>query len=628
MCGILGIYSLNSQNINSVDFCSALKLMDHRGPDNSDIYKYKDVMLGHARLSIIDLDSGNQPFSNNNGNLVLVYNGEVYNFPILKSELTAKGHKFNTRCDTEVILHCYEEYGESCVEYFNGMFSFAVYDKNKDSIFIARDRFGIKPLYYCFSDNVFMFSSEIKPLLALGADKELNYKALHHYLTLSYVPTPDTMFKNIKKLPPGSCLTFNSENKIKIKKFWNQKESCSNKSEAECLEILEEKFVSSIEKRLISDVPLGVFLSGGIDSSAIVGVMSKHLGQKVKTFSIGFGKKEYNELKYSRIIAEKFNTDHYEHTIEPDAFNILPKIIRHIEEPLADASVIPTYYLCELAKKHVTVALSGEGGDETFGGYTRYFWDPKAESYQKIPSFIRKKLIEPVASVFPDGEKKGLKNLLRRIKKFTTYGSLPAAERYLSWFALFNEKNKNSIYSDGFIDKTSGLNTLDIFSFYMSKMSGNDPVKRCQYNDINTMMLDDLLLKIDKISMIHSLEVRVPFLDHELVDFSFNLDHSMKIRKNKSKYLLKTWLKEFIPDEIINRGKKGFEVPIGSWFKDELWSYANDLLLSNKAKGRGIFNSSVVNNYLVEHRTGKQVLSNQIFTLIVLELWMNEFIDN
>ncbi len=627
MCGILGIYSNQSLHHDNDSFNSALKLLEHRGPDSSGIYSDKYAMLGHTRLSIIDLESGNQPFISDDGNLALVYNGEVYNFNDIKRDLEKKGHRFITRCDTEVILHAYQEYGNSCVEFFNGMFAFAIHDKKKKSIFIARDRLGVKPLYYSIKDNKLFFSSEIKPLLKLGIDKSLNVRALHNYLTLSYIPTEDTLFSNILKLPPGCRMTCDSSFIISIEKYWELKERVIDMTEKECVEELKDRFTAAVDKRLIADVPLGVFLSGGIDSSAIVGVMSELLGKKVKTFSIGFGDESYNELKYSRIIAERFNTDHYEHTVEPDAFSILPKIIRHIEEPLADASVIPTYYLCEMARKNVTVALSGEGGDETFGGYTRYFWDPKAEIYQKIPRFIRELLIETVTSRFPDGEKSGFKDALRRIKKFTAHASLPASERYLSWFSLFNEIEKRDIYTDDFAEKTTGYKTIDIFTKYMGMISGRDPVKRCQYNDINTMLLDDLLLKVDKLSMAHSLEVRVPFLDHELLDFSFNLGHSIKIKGKRSKYLLKKWLADFLPTEIVNRGKKGFEVPIGSWFRGELWSYANDLLMSSKAKGRGFFRPEAVQGYLHQHKSGRRVFSNQIFALIVLELWMNEFVD-
>ena len=572
----------------------------------------------------------------------MVYNGEIYNYRQIQKELIQQGHHFRTNSDTEVIVHAYEEYGVGCVEHFNGMFAFALWDEKKKQLMLARDRLGIKPLYYHFKNGDLSFASEIKALLAATeTPREIDPQALHDYLTLAFIPHPRTMFKRIKKLPPAHILIWQDGN-IKIQRYWDlearirermtanshvgmltsEEKSKKRNSEADYLEQLRDILTDAVEIRLMSEVPLGVFLSGGIDSSTIVGIISEWLKLPVKTFSIGFeGKGAVSELEFARIVSDKFETERYEQIVKPQAAEILPELLWHLDEPMSDPTAIPLYYLCQMAKEHVTVALCGEGGDETFAGYTRYYWDKKAETYRHLPNPLR----YIIYSFLESAVSKRLlpQELARRMQKFARNAGKSQEERYLDWHSIFSEHLKAEIYANGAGYELQ--DTGEIFTKYFSQADGWDVLTRGQFVDINTFLVDDLLLKTDKISMAHSLEARLPFLDHRLVEFALSMPPKMRLRGGKSKFLLKELASDFLPSEIINRKKQGFNVPIQGWLQNELKDVAFDLLLSPQFIQRGYFNEQGIKHLLAQLPNGDGDVARMVYSLMVFEIWCGLF---
>jgi len=618
MCGICGF--------NWEDKVLVKKMADslvHRGPDDSGYYVDSKVSLGHRRLSIIDLSKkGKNPVHNEEGTIQVVFNGEIYNYKEIKDELELKGHRFYSNTDTEVIVHAYEEYGPTCVKKFNGMFSFALYDTKHNRIFIARDRLGIKPLFYYYKDKKFIFASELKAILQYPMFKrEIDYNSFNHYFAFFHVPAPLTIFKDVKKLLPGHYLILD-KNGLKITQYWDLNFSSDYKDEQYYISKIKNLLDSSVKKRLMSDVPIGAFLSGGLDSSAIVATMSKLSNSPVKTFSIGFlGAEGFSELKYAREVAEHFNTHHHEFEVSPDTIHILPKIVWQCDEPYSDHSALPVYFVSELARRHVTVTLSGDGGDELFGGYERYFRQKLAQKLSFIPEFIGKGVFAKAGSLLP-----GIRGY--RASKFFDYVYMNPDERYSNWFTIFDKEMKEEFYSDKLKSKISSLDSSMIYTDQMNKCNSKHIMNKISYADFKVYIPNDILVKLDKMSMLHSLEARVPLLDHEFVEFSATIPPWFKVHKHVKKYLFKKAMKDVLPKNIIYRKKKGFGIPLGPWFRNELKSYAYDTLLSNEAINRGYFNKYYVQKILDNHQLGRRNYGSHIWSMLCFEIWNKIYIDN
>ena len=618
MCGICGFYGLEDKNLLR-RMCYVLR---HRGPDDSGIYLDNNVGLGHQRLNVIDLKTGRQPIHNEDGSIWITYNGEIYNFQELRKELEAKHHNFYTNTDTEVVVHAYEEYGEECVERFNGMFAFAIWDSKNKKFFLARDRIGKKPLYYTLVDGKFLFASEMKALLQYEEIKrEVDFEALNNYLTFLYILAPRTILKNIKKLPAAHTLTFKG-GVIETKGYWDlrfdEKRSDKEIIKKEINSLLEE----AVRKRLISDVPLGAFLSGGLDSSIIVGLMSRIMDEPVKTFSIGFEEKCFDETEYARIVAEHFGTDHHEYIVKPDAIDILPKLVWYYDEPFADASAIPMYYITEIAKKKVTVVLTGDGGDESFAGYYRYRDYYLSKRYNMIPKVIRK-ILPKLVNTIPIT--KGRYNFVGYAKTFVNSFELPMEEKYLEYQSTFNNKMKESVYSYDF--KRAIINN-NLFKPFLDKCSSCSILSQMQYVDIKTSLPEDMLVKVDRMASANAIETRAPLLDYKLMEFAATLNPNLKLKGLNGKYILKESVNELLPREIIKRKKAGFAVPIRDWFRSELKDMVEQVLLDRETIKRNYFNDNYIKKILDSHQKGTNDFSYHIWALLNLELWHRMFIDN
>jgi asparagine synthase (glutamine-hydrolysing) len=555
MCGIAGFIDYWSRNSGDTTergrllkrMCDVIR---HRGPDDDGFFLKTGVALGMRRLSIIDVAGGAQPISGEDGSVTIVFNGEIYSFQELRPQLENHGHTFATNSDTEAIVHAYEEYGAACVNHLRGMFAFAIWDEKERELFIARDRVGKKPLYYTITkDGTFVFGSEIKSILEHPeVDREIDLEALDAYFTLGYVPDPLSIFRGIRKLPPGHHLTFSSRG-LSIQQYWdfNFKPSASRNPD-DYVDELRALLSESVRLRLISDVPLGAFLSGGIDSSTIVALMARHMDQPVKTFSIGFHEDSYNELKYARLTATKLGTDHHEFFVTPQICDVIDELVWHFDEPFADPSAIPTYMVSKLARDHVTVVLSGDGGDELFAGYTHYVVQESRRAFGALPRTLRQSVMRPLSYRLPHGA--WGRNYLHNI-------SLDPIDRYLDSMSNFTELGKGSLYTDDF---RNALRTKDYlartFREFAAKVHTNEPLDQLLYIDGKTYLPGDILVKVDRMSMATSLEVRVPLLDHKLIDFVTRVPASLKLAGTETKQLLKRVAKDLIPSEILNRPKQ------------------------------------------------------------------------
>ena len=638
MCGICGIVDFSGDSVQEDILRKMCQMMIHRGPDDEGVYinhqlqatshqSKPSVGLGHRRLSIIDLSvSGHQPMCNEDGTIWIVLNGEIYNYIELVKDLREKGHKFKSNTDTEAIIHLYEEYGEECVKKLRGMFAFTIWDEKEEVLMLARDRPGKKPLLYYYKNGIFCFSSEFSSLLASGLiDKEIDPKAINYYLTFGYIPAPMTIYKNVYKLPPAHILIFKN-GQVNIKRYWNldytkKIEISEEEAASEVLRLLKE----AVKIRLQSDVPLGAFLSGGIDSSTIVALMSQLTGERVKTFSIGFDDKDYSELKYANKVADTFNTEHHEFVVKPNVIEILPVLIDHYGEPYADSSAIPTYYVSRQTKQHVTVALNGDGGDEVFAGYERYQAVLLSEMYQKIPAILRNPLFQTIGNLIPDSF--GQKDRLKRIKRFIEGAHLPLSKRYLQWIGMFTEKVRDDMYTDEFLRKVSDSDPLRIISKTLNSSNGLSLLDRLLLTDTMTYLPDDLLVKVDITSMANSLECRSPFLDHPLMEFAASLPAKYKLRRFIKKYILKKAVENIIPKDNIYRRKMGFAVPVGRWFRGELKGLLQETLLSQDSLKRGYFKPDKIKDIVFQHTSGQKDWSFQLWSLLMLELWHQRFQD-
>jgi len=630
MCGICGIVKRSSgEKVKTETLKRMCQVMIHRGPDDEGIYLNgkANVGLGHRRLSIIDLSAaGHQPMTNEDNSVWLSFNGEIYNFKDLTDELKKKGHIFRSETDAEVIIHLYEELGDNCVKKLRGMFAFAIWDEKKERLFCARDRVGKKPFVYLNSNTEFCFASELNSLMQSGIiSKKISLKALNYYLSFGYIPAPLTIFQDVFKLPPAHTLSL-YKGKITISKYWELNYADKIKiSEEDAASELILKLKEATRIRLYSDVPLGAFLSGGIDSSTAVALMSEMSDCKVKTFSIGFEDQDYSELKFAKNIANKFGTDHHEFIVKPKALEILPLLVERYGEPYADSSCVPTYYVAQQTRKYVTVALNGDGGDESFAGYERYQAMMLAESFQKLPTII-KNTIHRVSMLLPDSIDP--RNKLRRVKRFLSGAYLSSSKRYARWVGLFQPEIKRLLYSKDLNFLADSNDPVDFIERYGDDGSKNSRIDSLLNIDVNTYLPYDLLVKMDIASMANSLEARSPFLDQDVMEFASRLPENYKIHKNVKKYLLKKAIKDFIPKDNIYRSKMGFGVPVGRWFRNELKDLLVDTLLSKRSLNRGYFRQDFVKHLTNQHLKGRTDYGHQLWTLLMLELWHKRFIDN
>jgi asparagine synthase (glutamine-hydrolysing) len=628
MCGIAGIYS--KDEMKSVDrhlLKRMCDLMRHRGPDDEGYYVERNVGLGMRRLSIIDLDTGKQPIHNEDKTIWVVYNGEIYNFKELRRELVSN-HDFYTRTDTEILVHLYEEYGDEFVTKLNGMFAFALWDSRKGLLYLARDRLGIKPLYYAEINGNILFSSEIKSILAdPGVPRDLDIDALNCYLSYNYTPAPLTMYTTVKKLLPGHLVKVKGS-RITQKQYWDIRYENGNR---EAIGPIVEEFLGvfrrSVKRQLISDVPLGAFLSGGIDSSAVVAVMTEYLNKPVETFSIGYGEQAgyFDERGDARLIVERFNTNHHEFKLEPDIIRIVPQIVRSLDEPLGDASTLPNYFLAEQTRKYVTVALSGLGGDELCAGYPRYAGMFFANYYKCIPRILREKLISYLILNLPDS-KKG-KRFVDRAKRFVKYADLPQNTAYFYLTSSFDGNHKAAILTDSAkMMRDDGI-AETIFNDYFFLHENMCLLNRLFFTDMKMYLVDDLLTLTDKMSMAHSLEVRVPFLDNEFVDFMVRLPPEMKLKRTVKKYLFKKAFEQILPQHTLYKEKKGFSVPLVLWFRNDLKQFIQLFLSRERLSRLGYFDSDYILRLVKMHFQGRENHFNKIWGLLIFCIWHALYIE-
>jgi asparagine synthase (glutamine-hydrolysing) len=650
MCGICGEIDFCHKSINPEVTRRMCDVLAHRGPDDEGIVFIKgnrhvevkksskllkeengfEVGLGHRRLAIIDLSSAaHQPMFNEDGTIWIVYNGEIYNFQEIKREIEKKGHLFKSRSDTEVILHAYEEWDVECLKYFRGMFAFAIWDSNRKRLFLARDRLGKKPLVYWVGNRRFIFASEIKAILqAPDIERKVNIIGLHHYLTYQYVPSPDTIFEGIKKLPPAHYLLYDGSGNLKIERYWklnfiSNPNACKN--QFELCDRIRAGLEESIKLRLISDVPLGAFLSGGVDSSIIVGMMAKLSAKPVKTFSIGFEEKDFDELSYARLVSKHFATEHHEFVVRPNAIEILPKLVWHYNEPFADSSAIPTYYLSNMTKDFVKVVLTGDAGDENFAGYPRYLRSKWVALFTKIPEKVRRDLIPSFLRIFSSLHWR--EKTFNRLADFMELLSFDQARNYAEQIKIFNAKEKNKIYTKEMAHCLEADDSLNFLSEKYKEIETNDLLDKLLYVDINSYLPEDLLVKMDIATMTNSLEARVPFLDHKFMELVAGIPSRLKLKGSMTKFILKKAYSDFLPEAILKRKKMGFGVPISRWIRNELRNYVYEVLLDSKTLNRGYFKKEGIKCLLEEHMALRYDHSAKIWALLFLEIWFRIFID-
>ena len=650
MCGICGEIDFDHKGIKPEVIKRMCEVLAHRGPDDegmvfikggqyaevkksSTLFKGEngfEVGLGHRRLSIIDLsETGHQPMCNEDASVWIVFNGEIYNFQEIKERLEKKGHLFKSKSDTEVILHSYEEWGVECLSHFRGMFAFAIWDSRLQQLFMARDRLGEKPLVYFRQNGHFAFASEIKALLQVpDVERKVNDTAIHHYLTYQYVPSPDTIFEGMQKLPPAHYLLYGRDGNLKIERYWKLHFNSTHQTYPDLQELndrIRTELEESVRLRLISDVPLGAFLSGGVDSSLIVGMMAKLSGRPVKTFSIGFEEKDFDELAYAKLVSKHFSTDHHEFIVKPNAIEILPKLVWYYNEPFADASAIPTYYVAKMTKDFVKVVLTGDAGDENFAGYPRYLRSKWVALFTKIPEKLRKELMPALVRRFSSLHWR--EKTLNRLADFMELLSHDQARNYAEQIKIFNAKEKNDIYTKEMAHYVAKVDSLDFLSEKYEEIETDNLLDKLLYLDINSYLPEDLLVKMDIATMANSLEARVPFLDHKLMEVVAGIPSHFKLKGSISKFILKKTFSDFLPEAVLKRKKMGFGVPISRWIKNELRDYVYEVLLDRKTLNRGYFKKEGIERLLEEHIASRYDHSAKIWALLFLEIWFRIFMD-
>jgi len=630
MCGIAGWANLDSkkpsQNHSEVVLHSMCERMKHRGPDSEGLWLDKTVALGMRRLSIIDLHTGEQPVYSEDKQIIAVMNGELYNFREVREDLEKRGHKFQTQTDTEILPHLYEEYGDALVEHLNGMFAFALWDKRKQKLLLARDRFGEKPLYYGVFDGKLIFASEPKVLLENPAVKaEINLDALRQYLSFDYVPAPRSIYKGISKLPAAHLLIL-EKGEIKTRRYWNLSfhKNGNTPTIGEAAKHLRELLADSVKMRLVSDVPLGILLSGGVDSSTVAAFATQFSTEKVKTFSIGFEEDSFDESKFARQVAAHLGTEHYEDKLSVEkAADLISEIGTWLDEPMSDGSLLPTLLLSRFVKKYVTVALGGDGGDEIFAGYPMYFGHKMARVYDSIPSILRSGLNEPIVNNLPVSTK----NLSfdYKAKRFVAASKYDVVTRHHSWFGSFSIDAQNDLLSETVLSNTSADIYRDAKNL-LKICDAADQIEQMQFLDMNFYMAEDILTKVDRASMAVSLEVRAPFLDPRIAEYAASLPPEYKLKGNKGKYILKKAVEDLLPKTILQRPKKGFGIPIAEWLKGRLNPLMHDLLAPERLKKQDLFNAGFVQKLIKEHETGAASHHKQLWTLLVFQLWYDNFL--
>jgi asparagine synthase (glutamine-hydrolysing) len=628
MCGITGIVDLETKRPferAAIERMNAT--LSHRGPDGDGFHLEPGVAFGHRRLSIIDLEGGRQPLYNEDGSVVVTYNGEIYNFQEIEVELRRAGHCFRTRCDTEVIVHAWEEWGVDCVDRFNGMFAFAIWDRNRQSLFLARDRIGIKPLYYALRpDGTLVFASELKAILAGDqAPGPLDPRAVEEYFTFGYVPDPRSIFTGIHKLPPAHRLLARRGCNVPApERYWDvplagpESPGAGPVLEAELIEQLND----SVRLQLVSDVPLGAFLSGGIDSSAVVAAMRNARIQHLLTCSIGFSEKRYDESRYAQMVADAKATDHHVEIVEASDYGLLDQLVGIYDEPYADSSAIPTYRVCELARKHVTVALSGDGGDESFLGYRRYrLFDLEERVRRRLPLNVRRQLFGPLGRWYPK-----LDWAPRFVRGKTTFQALArdSAEAYLHGVSIWSGEMREELFTPAFKRELQGYRAEEVFHRHLEGKTFADPLRMVQYLDFQTYLPGDILTKVDRASMAHSLEVRVPLLDHHFVEWAARVPTAMKLRGGEGKAILKKALEPHLPHEVLYRDKMGFAVPLDVWFRDSLRERIRRTVTGERLKSSGYFVPEQLDRIMRQHETGARNHSAPLWTLLMFDGFLQQ----
>jgi asparagine synthase (glutamine-hydrolysing) len=630
MCGIFGVIYGDQKD---GPWEAAVESISHRGPDGYGYHIDETIFMGHRRLSIIDLKGGSQPIYNEDRTKCIIFNGEIYNFLELRNELLEADHVFTTRSDTETILHAYEEWGEDCVDRLRGMFAFAIWDTKKKDLFLARDRFGIKPLFYAHHKGRFYFASEMKAILTdPDFPRDIDEEAMVCYFTLSYIPGQLTIFSTISKLMPGHTLTL-KDGRISIRKFWDLYIIPERgKSEKFYINGFLEQLEEAVGMHLISDVPLGAFLSGGIDSSAVVAMMSKTSKEKVNTFTIGFGGEVggyLDERKYALMVAQRYSTNHREYEVLPEPEGLIEKIVRAFDEPFADDSTIPSFFVCEIARKQVTVALSGLGGDEALGGYERYLGFMLRGFYNQIPFFFREQIFRNLIEKFP--ERSDGHYTINHMKRFMRSASLNPDFAYFGFVSKINPDLSRSFYADSKRYNKYYDQCQDIIrsNFNSSNVAGKeDTVDRAFYCDVKTYLPDDILSVTDRISMHHSLEVRVPYLDHKLFEFCAQIPPEIKMKWFQKKYLFRKAVKPLLPKEVLDHRKQGFIGPMTQWLKKDLKPFVLESLSKKNLDKHGLLNYSTVQKILNEHFEGKEIHDTLIWSLVVFQVWYDLYIEN
>lgn len=617
MCGICGKFNLQSSlPLNKEEVVKMASVITHRGPDDGGYYFDRNIGLGFRRLSIIDLKTGHQPLSNEDDTVWIVFNGEIYNHLELRQQLIAEGHIFKTHTDTETIVHLYEKYGRDCVRHLRGMFGFAIWDSRTRTLFCARDRFGIKPFFYYLNGQQFIFGSEIKCILQdSGVNRQLSIHALDYYLTFGYTQRERSIFEHIKKLPPAHTLEIRAGHEPVFSKYWDIRYQPDHTiSEAEWCERIEQKLSESVRMHLMSDVPLGAFLSGGIDSSAVVALMAKHSERPVKTFSIGFRETEFNELPYAREIARAYKTEHHEQIVEPESVGLLPKLIAAYDEPFADASAIPTYYVSKFAREYVKVVLSGDGGDELFAGYDHYPRMKNISTRNLIPEPFSQHFWGAVHSAIPASVKgKGVTYYLSRPKKTVS-----------AHLSIWHRTEREKLYDPTIWEQVETLPAEAEKEAFIHHSTTPDFIFNMQQTDMHTYLVDDILTKVDRVSMLNSLEVRVPILDHEFAELTFSVPSFLKLKGREKKYIFKKAMGKYLPPSVLEHKKQGFGVPLNRWFKKELKEYVQERLIHSKGPLYNYLDNVFVRKVVKDHNNGMRDFDLKIWSLLFLDEWLKQ----
>ena len=634
MCGITGIFDTRGTRfVERAVLHRMNESQHHRGPDEGSLHLEPGLGFGHRRLSIIDISTGQQPLFNEDGSVVVIFNGEIYNYQELITELQALGHVFRTKSDTEVIVHAWEAWGEDCVQRFRGMFAFALWDRNRQTLFMARDRLGVKPLYYALlDDGTLLFGSELKSLLAFndgrgGLQRAIDPLAVEEYFTLGYVAEPRTIFCQAKKMPPAHMLCIRRGEPVgKPREYWDVKFTLGNPIGAEdaCAELVH-RLRESVKLRMIAEVPLGAFLSGGVDSSAVVATMAGLSDGPVNTCSIAFDDPLFNEVEFAKMVADRYRTNHRVETVRSDDFDLIDTLARLYDEPYADSSAIPTYRVCQLARKHVTVALSGDGGDETFGGYRRYRLHLMEERMRSaLPAALREPLFGLLGRVYPKADWAP-----RVLRAKTTFEGMArtSVQAYFHSVSILRGPLRDRLFSESFKRELGGYSAQAVFDHHAGRSGTDDPLALIQYLDLKTYLVGDINTKVDRASMAHSLEVREPLMDHELVEWLATLPSNLKVRGQEGKYLLKKALEPQLPDEVLYRPKMGFSVPLARWFRGPLKQRVRGAVLGERLACTGWFNRSTLQHLVDSHQSGASDHSAPLWTLLMFEAFLRNVVD-